>query len=128
MKSIKLTLTIEKQDGKELWGRVEYNENLITDFADTIPELETKMKSLLKEFENLNPESIEFAHQYDIYSLFKGFDFLKISTVAKHAGMNPGLLRQYVSGSKHPSKEQANRIERTLHQMALRLADAKIVI
>ncbi len=127
MGKVKLTLTIEKQEGKALWGRVDYNKNLITDFADTVPELEAKIKSLLKEFENLDPVIVEFVHEYDIYALFQGFDFLKISTVAKHAGMNPGLLRQYVSGNKNPSREQANRIERTLHQLASRLKEAKII-
>ncbi|WP_373496610.1 hypothetical protein [Aquiflexum sp.] len=127
MEKVKLTLTIEKQEGKELWGRVNYNGNLITDFADEVPELEAKMKSLLYDFENLNPEIVEFVHEYDIYALFQGFDFLKISSVAKHAGMNPGLLRQYVSGNKNPSREQANRIERTLHQLALKLKEVKII-
>ncbi|MHA7128400.1 hypothetical protein [Algoriphagus namhaensis] len=128
MKIVKIPLTIERGDSKMLWGRVEYNENLITDFAETIQELEQKIKQLLWEFEKVNPESVEFEHLFDISALFQRFDFLKISNVADHAGMNPGLLRQYVSGSKSPSLEQAKRIEHTLHNLALELQKATIIV
>jgi hypothetical protein len=127
MEIIKIPLTIERQGGKELWGRVVYNDNLITDFAETIPELEAKIKSLLWDFEEIPPENVEFTHQYDIYALFQKFDFLKISTVAEHAGMNPGLLRQYVSGVKNPSIEQAKKIEKTLHHLAKELQEIIII-
>ncbi|WP_439490461.1 hypothetical protein [Algoriphagus sp.] len=127
MEIVKIPLTIERQGGKELWGRVEFNDNLITDFAETVAELEAKIKGLLWDFEELAPEQVEFTYQYDIYALFKKFDFLKISTVAEHAGMNPGLLRQYVSGAKSPSQDQAKKIERTLHNLAAELQEAIIV-
>ena len=127
MQIVKIPLTIERQDGKELWGRIEYNDNLITDFANTVDELESKIKALLWDFEELDPQCIKFIPQYDIYALFQKFDFLKISTVAEHAGMNPGLLRQYVSGAKSPSLEQAKKIEKTLHMLAIELQEATII-
>lgn len=127
MEIVKIPLTIERQGGKELWGRAEYNGNLITDFAETVAELEAKIKGLLWDFEELAPEQVIFTHQYDIYALFQKFDFLKISTVAEHAGMNPGLLRQYVSGAKSPSEEQAKKIERTLHRLASEMKEVVIV-
>ncbi|WPR75765.1 helix-turn-helix transcriptional regulator [Algoriphagus sp. NG3] len=127
MEIVKIPLTIERQGGKELWGRVEFNDNLITDFAETVAELEAKIKGLLWDFEELAPEQVEFTYQYDIYALFQKFDFLKISTVAEHAGMNPGLLRQYVSGAKSPSQDQAKKIERMLHKLAAELQEAIIV-
>ncbi|MCH6232751.1 helix-turn-helix transcriptional regulator [Cognataquiflexum rubidum] len=127
MDIVKIPLTIERQVGKELWGRIMYNDNLITDFAETVPELEAKIKALLWDFEKLAPEYVEFTHQYDIYALFQKFDFLKISTIAEHAGMNPGLLRQYVSGVKSPSIEQAKKIEKTLHNLAAEMQGVIIV-
>ncbi|AWW32403.1 hypothetical protein DN752_20910 [Echinicola strongylocentroti] len=126
METVKLV--IERQGGKELWGRVNYNDNLITDHANTVPELEAKIKTLLRDFEDVDPDTVEFVYLFDVYALFQRFDFLKISTVAKHAGMNPGLLRQYVSGAKNPSKEQAKRIEDTLHRLALELQEANILV
>lgn len=117
MQTLKLDLVIERQENT-LWGRVTYNDNLITDSAQTIAELETKIKKLLEDFEEVDPDIVEFTHSYDIYALFEHFDFLKISNVAEHAGMNPALLRQYVSGAKNPSPEQTKRIEETLHRLA----------
>ncbi|WP_375585973.1 hypothetical protein [Cyclobacterium xiamenense] len=127
MKTVKIDLVIERQENK-LWGRVTYNGNLITDTAPTVAELETKIKKLLEDFEDVNPDTVEFTHSYDIYALFEHFDFLKISNVAKHAGMNPALLRQYVSGAKNPSEEQARRIEETLHRLADEIKKSVLVV
>ncbi|MEJ7683745.1 MAG: hypothetical protein WKG06_38965 [Segetibacter sp.] len=44
--------------------------------------------------------------------------YLKISSIAEQAGINPGLVRQYASGVKHPSAEQAKKIEATIHKIA----------
>jgi hypothetical protein len=127
MKTVKITLTIERGDDKTFWGRVEYKDNLITDQAESISELEKKIKNLLWDFEEVDPESVQFEHLFDISALFQRFDFLKISNVAEHAGMNPGLLRQYVSGAKNASLDQAKRIENTLHKLAGELQKAMII-
>jgi hypothetical protein len=55
------------------------------------------------------------------------FEILKVSAVAKEAGMNPTLLRQYLSGAKHPSREQALRVQDALHRVAQRLLDVQLV-
>ena len=55
------------------------------------------------------------------------FEVVKVSAVAKEAGMNPTLLRQYLSGIKHPSREQALRVQDALHRVAQRLLDVQLV-
>jgi hypothetical protein len=127
MKTVKINLTIERGEDRQLWGTLSYNENLITDFAENISVLEIKMKSLLKDFEGLEPDQIEFVHHYDVYALFQRFDYLKISSVAKHAGMNAALLRQYASGVKSPSLDQAKKIELALHRLAAELSEVSVV-
>jgi transcriptional regulator with XRE-family HTH domain len=52
---------------------------------------------------------------------------LKISSVAKYAGMNAALLRQYASGVKSPSSEQAKKIEKALHSLEVELSEASVV-
>jgi len=117
MEKIKLELVLEK--GVEgIWGSVNYNDNLISDFGKSIAEVDLKIKNLLYEFENINPDTISFDYAYDMYALFKEFDFLNISKVAKYAGIHAGLLRQYSSGVKHPSLNQAKKIEDTIHKLA----------
>ena len=55
------------------------------------------------------------------------FNVVKVGAVAKEAGMNPTLLRQYLSGVKHPSREQALRVQDALHRVAQRLLDVQFV-
>ena len=55
------------------------------------------------------------------------FEAVKISAVAKEAGMNPTLLRQYLSGVKRPSPEQALKVQNALHRVAQRLLEVHFV-
>lgn len=71
----KIELIIEKSEDNLLWGRISYNDNLIVDTGGDIQELESKIKFLLKDFEGIDPDQIVFAKTYDVYSLFKRFDF-----------------------------------------------------
>lgn len=102
----------------EFSGRINFGDNLIVDHAATVAELEQKLKTLLKDFEDLDPDTIQFEHLYDVYALFQHFDYLNMSKVAQRAGINPGLLRQYASQVKYPSKKQAKKIEDTIHALA----------
>lgn len=117
MKKIKIDLAIEKGDGN-LWGSINYNQNMIADYGNDITDLESKLKKLLYEWENIDPNLVEFEHTYHVYALFEQFDFLNISKIAERADINPGLLRQYASGVKNPSQKQAKKIEETIHRLA----------
>jgi len=125
MEMKKVELVIEKGD-VGLWGSVKYNNNLIADQGKDLAELESKLKGRLQEFENVDPETVTFEHAYDVYALFKEFDFLNISKVAKYAAINAGLLRQYASGVKHPALNQAKKIEDTLHRLAEQMQKASV--
>ncbi|HLG38221.1 MAG TPA: helix-turn-helix transcriptional regulator [Chitinophagaceae bacterium] len=120
---MKVLLTIEKDKGK-LWGRVTYKNNLITDYAGSISALEKKMTKLLSDFHGV--QKISFDHSYDLTVFFEKFDFLKQSKVAELAGINPGLLRQYASGVKNPSADQARKIEKAVHQLAKELQSVSL--
>lgn len=57
----------------------------------------------------------------------ESFEAVKVGAVAKEAGMNATLLRQYVSGVKRPSPEQALRVQDALHRVAQRLLEVRFV-
>lgn len=65
MEIVKIPLIIARGGDKLLWGRLEFNGNLITDFGNSILELEEKMKALLREFEEVNPEAVQFECQFE---------------------------------------------------------------
>lgn len=55
------------------------------------------------------------------------FEAVKVNSIAKEAGMNPSLLRQYLSGAKRPSPEQVRRVQEALHRVARRLLEVRLV-
>lgn len=115
-----IMLIIEKSKG-EYWGRLHYEDNLLIDSARSVAGLERKMKKLLKDFHDLNPQNIVFEHHYDLTAMFENFDYLNISAIAQRAQMNPALLRQYASGVKHPSLKQAKNVESAIHKIGSEL-------
>jgi hypothetical protein len=123
---INIVLTIERSDN-QFWGRVEHDDNLIVESADSVKELIIKMKSLLQDFNDLQPETVNFEINYDLTAFFELHNYLKISKIAELAGINPSLVRQYASGIKNPSIEQTKRIEVAVHSLAKQLQSTVLV-
>lgn len=61
-------------------------------------------------------EQVEFLYQYDLQSFFEYFSFLNVTAIAKRAGVNPSLMRQYSRGIKTAG-------EKTYERLATCLAD-----
>ena len=53
---------------------------------------------------------VEFEYKYDLQSFFNYFSFLNVSDIAKRAGINPSLMRQYVSGVKTAGEKTYQRL------------------
>lgn len=54
--------------------------------------------------------SVEFRYQYDLQSFFEFFSFLNITEIAKRAGINPSLMRQYARGIKNAGEKTYERL------------------
>ena len=50
----KIQLIIERGPDKKFWGRILIEDNLIVDSAETVGELDLKMKALLNQFHDIN--------------------------------------------------------------------------
>ena len=68
-----------------------------------------------------------FDYRLDIRDFFSLFAPIKQTSVALKAGINPSLLRQYARGIKHPSLEQAKKIETAIHQLGRELLKIRLV-
>ncbi|MDZ4710478.1 MAG: helix-turn-helix transcriptional regulator [Saprospiraceae bacterium] len=119
-----LDLIIERGKNKMIWGRVTYKSNLVVESSKTIPGLENKIKKLLLDFHGI--KEINFNHLYDLRAFFDRFDSLNQSKLAHLASINPSLLRQYASGTKFPSIQQASKIEKAIHKLAEELSKVSI--
>lgn len=60
------------------------------------------------------PYEVEFCYQYDLQSFFNYFSFLNVSEVAKRAGVNPSLMRQYVRGIKTAGEKTYERLAKCI--------------
>lgn len=56
------------------------------------------------------PYDVHLVYQYDMQSFFDYFSFLNVSEVARRAGINPSLMRQYTSGKKRAGESIYNRL------------------
>ncbi|SDG81392.1 hypothetical protein SAMN04487996_123106 [Dyadobacter soli] len=63
---LKQTITLVIETGySSVWGRVQYDDNLIVDEAATVEGLQSNMAGLLLEFHDLKPGLYEFSIEYD---------------------------------------------------------------
>lgn len=84
-----------------------------------------EIKELLEEEGKQMPE-LEFVFRFDIGSFFDYYSYLNMSGVAKKAGINASLMRQYAMGKHEPSKKRKLQILECLHQIAKELQTAVI--
>ncbi|MDE3142733.1 MAG: hypothetical protein KGL19_01180 [Bacteroidota bacterium] len=124
----KIALVIESSSEGDVWGRVNYDDNLLVESAPSLIALQKRMKKLLVDFHSLNADEIQFDIQYDITGLFEDKNFLNASVIADRAGISRGLMRQYTTGKKYPSKERIVVIQKTIHQIADELRVVKVAL
>lgn len=135
--SQQIEVIIEKGDG-ELWGRIEgigeFQPNTVGETAELV---QANLRELIKDYiENEGSEDNawidaaggEFTMVYDVQAFFAEHSEINASAIARKAGINPSLLRQYSSGHKHPSKDQAKKIEEAVHSFAKDLLNLVIAV
>lgn len=83
------------------------------------------IKSLRTEEGKDTPE-LEYEYKFDLGSFFDYYSYLNISGVAKKAGINSSLMRQYVSGVHQPSEKRKALIESTLQDISKEIASAEL--
>lgn len=59
-------------------------------------------------------QDMEFTYKYDIQAFFKEFSFLNATDLARRAGINPSLMRQYTSGVKKAGEKTYNKLNACL--------------
>lgn len=67
---------------------------------------------------------VEFEYKYDLRSFFEYFSFLNVSEIAKRAGINPSLMRQYTSGVKNAGEKTYSRLSTCMDNITRELQAA----
>lgn len=86
-------------------------------------DLQTCLEDARKDFEQRggDPYEVEFAYKYDLQSFFDYFSFLNVSDIARRAGINPSLMRQYVRGIKTAGEKTYARLSECMESIAAEL-------
>lgn len=114
MKKKKILVTVEQASDGSYWCHTEdaISNGHFNSVGDTV---EAAKQDLLdcyaeaKEFEKDLPD-VEFVYKYDIQSFFNYFSFLNVTDIARRAGINPSLMRQYTSGVKKAGEKTYQRL------------------
>jgi transcriptional regulator with XRE-family HTH domain len=126
---IELNLILESEStSNELWGRMNYKDDLIVYTGSNIDELQEKFKTILLKKYSLKQDDYNFALFYDLTALFKEKSFLNVSVIAQRAGIDRSLMAQYAAGIKLPSLERAAQIQEVIHSLGYELLSVNLAV
>ncbi len=93
--------------------------------------IEKMIEMVQKEDKNLNKtlsKGYKIKFEVDLESVFDLIPEINISQLAKTGNMNPGLLRQYVSGSKKASEVQTEKVMKAIKEVSLKLNSISLTV
>ena len=132
-----LIVTLENGDENDLFAVVKSDGFVYSTAGNNETEIRNNLKDLIIDFlenegkemkawDGITANDIEFEFVYDLSAFFDTFDAIKISSLAKNSGINQSLMRQYATGSKQPSVQQAKKIEMAIHQLGQSLMNVRV--
>ncbi len=106
---------IEEIDGCVAGGK-NYNEvkSNLDDILNLMIKEEEEIRQLLK-------HGYKIKFEVNLESVFDLIPEINISQLAKTVRMNPGLLRQYVSGTKRASERQTDKVMKAIQLLSNKL-------
>ena len=114
----KVLVTVSQASDGTFWCHTEkdvYGAGL-NSVGATVKEAKKDLKMCLMEAKKDYEESgnrtepVEFRYQYDLQSFFDYFSFLNVTEIARRAGVNPSLMRQYTRGIKTAGEKTYERL------------------
>lgn len=135
---MKFTIVLSFDADGEVWGSCDVGDAGIHTFASSVEGVVANVRSQIEDFrqhefkeelkwQDVDVNTLEFDFQYSLVDFFDQFSAIKISEIAKMAGINPALARAYANGDKNPSLAQAKKIEEAAHSLARSLLHVQIV-
>lgn len=101
--------------------------------GENYEEVKTNLEQIISEFREEDIEigkqlekGYNIKYEVDLESVFNLIPEVNITQLAKLIKMNPGLLRQYVSGSKKASEKQTNKVMEGIRRLTEKLKSLQI--
>lgn len=134
-----LKIVLEKSlSGDPMSGWIDADGIFASTMADTVEEITTELKSQIADFlcsedvkkfeswNNVTIDDIDFDYAYNLLAFFEQHKELKITEIAKEAGINANLIHQYAKGFKSASKAQVEKIQTAIHSIASKLQQLEL--
>ena len=134
-----IKLVLEKNlSGNPMSGWIDEDGIFASTMADTVEEITTELKSQIADFLNsedakknvswnsVTIDDIDFDYTYNLLAFFEQHKELKITEIAKEAGINPNLIHQYAKGYKSASRAQVEKIQTAIHSIASKLQQLEL--
>lgn len=137
MKNLKIVLEKSLAD-EPMSGWIEADGIFASTIGDTVEQITTELKSQISDFlssedaakfeswSGITIEAIDFEYTYNLLAFFDQHKELKITEIAKEAGINPNLIHQYAKGFKSASKAQVEKIQKAIHSIAYKLQQLEL--
>lgn len=130
-----IEIFVEKHTDGTYWGTTQNFVGVVSSCGNTMEELQRNLEeafaeniAIAKELgENYvnDYENVVFVYKMDLSSFFALIPELKISSIAKKAGLNESLVRQYKNGIATASQEQTMKIQNAVHLLGKELLSAR---
>lgn len=107
-------VTVEKGADGNYWCSTEIGDGGFNGSGATVEEAKNDLKTCLEEAREAGDIKGEWTleYKYDLQSFFNYFDYFNVNEVARRAGINPSLLRQYSSGCKKAGEKTYEKLSK----------------
>lgn len=125
---------IEKGEDGKYWARTESELNgdtILNGCGDTAQAAKADIEKAYEEAKEDSQrngmafEDVKFEYKYDLQSFFDYFSVFNVNEVARRAGINPSLMRQYRGGFKKAGEQTYARLSACVDNIKRELQAAR---
>jgi predicted RNase H-like HicB family nuclease len=122
---------VRHEDGT-FWGSTQNLPGVVTAFGASLDELKENLRVAFEDYVSVAKdlgepwvvevqERTEWSFSMNMQALFDLVPELKITAIARRAGINESLMRQYASGNATVSADRVRYIEQSIHELGKQL-------
>ena len=136
-KNLSIEVVVERHYDGTFWGTTQNIPGVVTAFGASLDELKKNLEQAFLEYVAAAAElgeawieevrtRKEWAFYMNMQALFELVPEVKISAIARRAGINESLMRQYATGKAVVSEDRLRYIEQTIHDLGRELQTVKL--
>ena len=136
-KNLSIEVVVERHYDGTFWGTTQNIPGVVTAFGASLDELKKNLEQAFLEYTAAAAElgeawieevrtRKEWAFYMNMQALFELVPEVKISAIARRAGINESLMRQYATGKAVVSEDRLRYIEQTIHDLGRELQTVKL--